>query len=159
MKKSIIVLTVFLLGAQLSQGQAKLPNVSVINVSKEEQEILDLSKSKWVWMSEKNTDLLTDFFADNAVFVHMGGSWGKSQELTVIKSGGIWYKKAEVYGASVNLFGDVAILLNEIDLVAVVGGNEVVNPFMVTEVYVKEKGKWKMGSLTFSKLSRPVKLK
>jgi hypothetical protein len=40
----------------------------------------------------------------------------------------------------------------------VVGGNEVVNPFMVTEVYIKEKGKWKMGSLTFSKLNRPVKL-
>ncbi|MBL7722963.1 MAG: alpha/beta fold hydrolase [Chitinophagaceae bacterium] len=29
---------------------------------------------------------------------------------------------------------------------------------MVTEVYVKEKGKWKMGSLTFSRLLRPVKM-
>jgi hypothetical protein len=159
MKKSIFVVFIFLLNVHFTQAQAKLPNASVTNFSKEEQEIFDLSKSKWVWMSEKNTEVLTDFFAENAVFVHMGGSWGKSQELNVIKSGGIWYKKAEVYGASVNFFGDVAILLNEIDLVAVVGGNEVVNPFMVTEVYVKEKGKWKMGSLTFSKLSRPVKLK
>lgn len=159
MKKIIIVLFLILLGVEFTQAQAKLPNITVTNVSKEEQEILDLSKSKWVWMSEKNTDVLSDFFAENAVFVHMSGSWGKSQELNIIKSGGIWYKKAEVYGASVNFFGDVAILLNEIDLVAVVRGNEVVNPFMVTEVYVKEKGKWKMGSLTFSKLSRPVNLK
>ena len=159
MKKIIIVLFLLLVGVEFTQAQAKLPNIAVTNVSKEEQEILDLSKSKWVWMSEKNTDVLTDFFAENAVFVHMSGSWGKSQELNIIKSGGIWYKKAEVYGASVNFFGDVAILLNEIDLVAVVRGNEVVNPFMVTEVYVKEKGKWKMGSLTFSKLSRPVNLK
>ncbi len=30
---------------------------------------------------------------------------------------------------------------------------------MVTEVYVNENGKWVMGSLTFSKLIRPVKLK
>jgi hypothetical protein len=29
---------------------------------------------------------------------------------------------------------------------------------MVTEVYLKEDGKWKMGSLTFSHLARPVKL-
>ena len=159
MKKIILVLLVFVMGSQFLQAQAKLPNSVSANVSKEEQELLDLSKSKWVWMSEKNTELLSNFFAENAVFVHMGGSWGKTQELNVIKSGGIWYKKAEIYGASVNLFGDVAILLNEIDLVAVVGGNEVVNPFMVTEVYVKEKGKWKMGSLTFSKLNRPVKLK
>jgi hypothetical protein len=56
------------------------------------------------------------------------------------------------------LFGNTAILLNDIDLVAVVGGNEVINAFMVTEVYVKEGGQWKMGQLTFSKLMRPVKL-
>jgi hypothetical protein len=42
--------------------------------------------------------------------------------------------------------------------VAEVGGNTVTNPFMVTEVYVKENGKWKMGSLTFSHLLRPVKM-
>ena len=71
----------------------------------------------------------------------------------------IWYKKAEIYSASVNIFNNTAILLNDIDLVAVVGGNEVINAFMVTEVYIKENGKWKMGSLTFSHLMRPVKLK
>jgi len=70
----------------------------------------------------------------------------------------IWYKKAEVYGASVNIFGNTAILLNDIDLQAVVGGNEVVHSFMVTEVYLKENGQWKMGSLTFSQLLRPVKM-
>jgi len=88
----------------------------------------------------------------------MGGSWGKTRELATIKSGGIWYKKAEVYSSSVNFFGNTAILLNDIDLLAVVGGNEVTNPFMVTEVYIKENGKWKMGSLTFSHLLRPVKM-
>jgi hypothetical protein len=88
----------------------------------------------------------------------MGGSWGKTNELDVIKSGRIWYKKAEVYSVSVNIFGNTAILLNDIDLLAVVGGNEVTNPFMVTEVYLKENGKWRMGSLTFSHLMRPVKM-
>ena len=82
----------------------------------------------------------------------MGGSWGKNQELDVIKSGQIHYKKAEVYSVFVNIIGNTAILLNDIDLVAVVGGNEVINPFMVTEVYIKENGKWKMGSLTFSQV-------
>ena len=82
----------------------------------------------------------------------------KAREIDVIKSGSIWYKKAEVYSVIVNTIGNTVILLNDIDLVAVVGGNEVVNPFMVTEVYIKEKGKWTMGSLTFSKLMRPVKM-
>src|SRR3954462_10501453 len=83
---------------------------------------------------------------------------GKPEELNTIKSGGIWYKKAEVYAVLVNIFSNTAILLNDIDLLAVVGGNEVTNPFMVTEVYLKENGKWKMGSLTFSHLMRPVKM-
>ena len=110
-------------------------------------------------MSAKNVESVDGLFTENSVFVHMGGSWGKKQELDVIKGGGIWYKKAEVYSASVNIFGNTAILLNDIDLVAMVGGNEVISAFMVTEVYIKEDGKWKMGSLTFSHLLRPVKLK
>jgi 4-carboxymuconolactone decarboxylase len=132
---------------------------SNMNDTSIQNEIKDLSKLKWQWMSDKNTDTLDGLFDDKAMFVHMGGTWGKKQELDIIKSGGIWYKKAEVYSVTVNLFGNTAILLNEIDLEAVVGGNTVTNPFMVTEVYIKENGKWKMGSLTFSKLLRPVKMK
>jgi 23S rRNA pseudoU1915 N3-methylase RlmH len=159
MKKiCFIAVTLFFAGLQLSQAQAKLPGSQTLTYTKDEQEILNLSKQKWQWMAEKRTDTLNSLFKDNCVFVHMGGSWGKSRELDVINSGNIWYKKAEVYSASVNIFGNTAILLNDIDLVAVVGGNEVTNPFMVTEVYLKENGGWKMGSLTFSHLMRPVKM-
>lgn len=126
--------------------------------TKEEQDVLDLSKAKWSWMAEKDTEKLDRLFDEKAMFVHMSGKWGKANELDVIKSGRIWYKQAEVYSATVNLFRDTAILLTEIDLLAVVGGNEVVNPFMVTEVYLKQNGKWKMGSLSFSTLRRPVRM-
>lgn len=48
-----------------------------------------------------------------------------------------------------------AILLNTIRLVAVVGGNEVINPFVVTEVYVQKAGGWKLASLSFTRLLTP----
>ncbi len=159
MKKLIIGIFLSLATVQLSHAQAKLPTATTIGTTKEEQEILDLSKSKWAWMADKNVDALNGLFDEKCVFVHMGGSWGKTQELNTIKGGGIWYKKAEVYGASVNIVGNTAILLNDIDLLAIVGGNEVIHAFMVTEVYAKENGKWKMGSLTFSQIMRPVKMK
>ena len=111
-----------------------------------EQEVIKLSKEKWQWMADKNVDKLKDLFDEKSVFVHMGGSWGKERELEVIGSGGIHYKKADIHEASVNIIGNTAILLNRITLLAVVGGNEVTNPFMVTEVYVKENGSWKLGS-------------
>jgi len=158
MKKNILLSILLLMGTLLSYAQPHESIQTSTNNTPEQKEVIELSKQKWNWMAEKNVDSLNVLFDDKSMFIHMGGSWGKTQELTTIKDGGIWYKKAEVYAVIVNIFGNTAILLNDIDLVAVVGGHEVANPFMVTEVYIKEKGKWKMGSLTFSHLMRPVKM-
>jgi uncharacterized protein DUF4440 len=120
-----------------------------------EQEVIDLSKEKWRWMSERKMDSLDALFHEKSVFVHMGGSWGKERELDIIKSGGIHYKNADIHEVSVNIIGTTAILLNRITLLAVVGGNEVTNPFMVTEVYVQQDGIWKLASLSFTRLLTP----
>ncbi|MBN1416381.1 MAG: nuclear transport factor 2 family protein [Bacteroidales bacterium] len=127
-------------------------NSSFAQNSATEQEIIDLSKEKWQWMADKNADTLTVLFHEKAMFVHMGGAWGKEPELNVIKSGGIWYKKADIHEVSVNIIDNTAILLNRITLLAEVGGNEVTNPFEVTEVYVKQEGNWKLVSLSFTRL-------
>ena len=145
MKASILGLFLVIMSTQWSFAQ---------NPASEE-EIIKLSKDKWQWMADKNVDALDDLFDEKAVFVHMGGSWGKEQELNVIKSGGIWYKKADILDVSVNIIDSTAILLNRITLLAVVGGNEVTNPFEVTEVYVKKNGTWKLGSLSFTRLLTP----
>ena len=144
MKKLLLGLCLALFGIQISFAQ-----------SPADQEIIKLSKDKWQWMANKNVGTLDSLFHENSMFVHMGGSWGKQRELNVIKSGGIWYKKADIHEVSVNIIVNTAILLNRIDLLAVVGGNEVTNPFMVTEVYVKQNGTWKLGSLSFTKLLTP----
>lgn len=123
--------------------------MSIINP---EQEIINLSKDKWQWFADKNVDTLNNLFHEKAVFVHMGGAWGKEQELNIIKSGGIHYKKVDIHEVSVNIIGTTAILLNRITLLAVVGGNEVTNPFEVTEVYVLQSGTWKLASLSFTRL-------
>jgi len=125
------------------------------SVTKAEQEMLDLSRLKWRWMAERKVDSLDALFDDKAVFVHMGGTMAKSQELDVIRSGFIQYKNAEIQEASVRFIGNTAILLNRIRLLAVVGGNEVTNPFVVTEVYVQRNGSWKLGSLSFTRLLTP----
>ena len=116
------------------------------------EELIELSEKKWQWMADKNADTLSTLFHDKAKFVHMGGSWGKERELNVIESGGIWYKKADIHEVSVEIMDDTAVLLNRITLLAELGGNEVTNPFEVTEVYVKQNGDWKLGSLSFTRL-------
>ncbi len=153
MKSSIIGLCL-LIAVLSSFAQTKSVNTSK-DISNAEQEIINLSKKKWLWMADKKVDTLANLFDEKAEFVHMGGYWGKEQELNVIRSGGIHYKKADIHEVSVNIIDNTAILLNRITLLAVVGGNEVTNPFVVTEVYVKENGAWKLGSLSFTRTMTP----
>lgn len=149
--KKIIFILIATANLQFSFAQeSKTAIVSTRNPI--EQEVIQLSKQKWQWMADKNVEQLTPLFDDKSVFVHMGGSWGKKQEINNIQSGGIHYKKADIHEVSVNIIGNTAILLNKITLLAVVGGNEVTNPFIVTEVYVKENEIWKLGSLSFTKI-------
>jgi hypothetical protein len=121
-------------------------------VTEREQELISLSKQKWQWMADRNVDSLDVLFHGEAVFVHVGGAMNKEQELGTIRSGGIHYKHAEIQETSVRFADNTAIILDRIRLTAVVGGNEVVNPFMVTEVYVKIDDKWKLASLSFTRL-------
>jgi len=115
-----------------------------------EQELIALSKDKWQWMADKNVEKLAPLFHDESKFVHMSGTWKKDEELEIIKTGSIWYKKADVKDVAVELFGKTAIVWNRITLTAFVRGSDVVTEFTVTEVYQKEKKDWKLLALTFS---------
>jgi quercetin dioxygenase-like cupin family protein len=117
-----------------------------------EQQLVALSKEKWQWMADKDADRLAELFHDQAKFVHMGGTWGKDREVAIIRSGGIHYKQADIHEVSVEVIDDTAIVWNRITLLAVVGGNEVTNPFMVTEVYKKVAGSWQLANMSFTKL-------
>ena len=152
MKHIILATAIFLALTLTIQVSAQSTKKKALKNTSTEQEIINLSKKKWLWMSEKNVDSLTVLFHEKSVFVHMGGSWGKEQEINIIKSGGIWYKNAEIQETSVQIIGKTAILLDKIRLTAIVGGNEVINPFMVTEVYVKQGKRWELCSLSFTKL-------
>ncbi|MFD0796335.1 nuclear transport factor 2 family protein [Maribacter chungangensis] len=141
--KLILGVLIAFLSAPMAMGQSK----------DIEKEITERSQQKWQWMADKNADSLSVLFHDKAKFVHMGGTWGKDREVDIIRSGGIHYKKADVHEVMVEVLNEnTAILWNRITLLAVVGGNEVTNPFMVTEVYVKENDNWQLADLTFSKL-------
>ena len=152
MSGSILGLCLLVATVQSAAAPQKPGNHPAATATKAEQEVINLSKEKWRWMSERNVDALAALFHEDAVFVHMGGTMSKTRELEVIRSGGIHYKTAEIQDVSVKFIGTTAILLNRIRLTAVVGGNEVVNPFVVTEVYVQQGGTWKLASMSFTRL-------
>ncbi len=116
----------------------------------QEQEIINLSKQKWLWMADKNVDKLAPLFHDKSKFVHMSGTWKKDEELDIIKTGRIWYKQTDVHDVAVEIFDNRAIVWSRITLHAMVRGSEANTEFTVTEVYKKEVNDWKLLALTFS---------
>ncbi|WP_405520084.1 nuclear transport factor 2 family protein [Spirosoma sp. KNUC1025] len=150
MKASIFGLLFFSISMQSSFAQSANASASVTNRTSEEQEIINLSKDKWQWMSEKNVDKLAQLFDDKSKFVHMSGTWKKDEELDIIKTGSIWYRKADVHDVAVELFDDTSIIWSRITLESTVRGSEAKVEFTVTEVYKKERSTWKLLALTFS---------
>ena len=76
--------------------------------------------------------------------------WKKDEELEIIKTGSIWYKKADVHDVAVEIVGNTAIVWSRITLHAMVRGSEANTEFTVTEVYTKQTSDWKLLALTFS---------
>ena len=64
MKKVIIGIFLCVAFAQQSQAQANLPTSSAKTPTTSEQELLDLSKAKWQWMSDKQVDTLNGLVAN-----------------------------------------------------------------------------------------------
>ena len=156
---SLLILTLFCvnkLTAQERPSNSRPPMPQMVNHSDtpEGKEVLALSADKWQWMADKDADKLATLFHESSVFVHMGGAWGKAQEVAIIRGGMIHYKHADVKQATVRFAEDnTAIVLSDLNLLAVVGGNEVTNHFMVTENYITVNGEWKLTVLAFTKLN------
>ena len=149
----MLLATVLTLTACTPPVSEKAPTqISQAQTTELRAELEALSRQKWQWMADKNIDRLETLFHNEARFVHMGAAMDRDRELGVIKGGMIHYKQADIREVSVELVDNIGIVYSRIELLAVVGGNEVTNPFSVTEVYIVESGEWKLASMSFTRL-------
>lgn len=118
----------------------------------EHQAVVDLSRQKWRWMADRDMQQLEPLFHPAARFVHMGATMDRAGELDIIQTGRIQYKQADISEISGEVLGDTAIVVSRLRLIAVVGGNEVTNPFSVTETYVRKGRGWQLAAMAFTRL-------
>jgi Domain of unknown function (DUF4440) len=116
------------------------------------QELIELSRQKWLWMADRDTGQLEQLFHPSARFVHMGATLDRTAELDVIRGGQIQYKHADISESSAEVIGDTVVVYSRLRLLAVVGGNEVTNPFSVTETYVRLGNRWQLVAMSFTRL-------
>lgn len=150
LKLSILLSAV---AAVIGSSQASAtPAAPAAEAGSARQSLLVLSRQKWLWMAERDMAKLEPLFHLGARFVHMGATMDRAGELDVIRTGRIQYKHAEIGDMSVEVIGDTAIVISRLRLVAVVGGNEVTNPFSVTETYVRQHRRWELAAMAFTRL-------
>ena len=157
--KSLITAMLCLVFVQQSVFAQQDSLKPAVNYNKTEQQVLDLSKQKWQWMADKDVAKLEPLFHSKSKFVHMSGTWKKEEELDIIKTGSIWYKKATIHDSAIEITGKTAIVWNRITLESLVRGADAKVEFTVTEVYLKERAGWKLLALTFSSVKDTHQIK
>ena len=100
MKQLLLFMTLLITAGMACSSQK---NISSPTSSLYEQDIINISREKWQWMADKNVDKLASLFHDKSKFVHMSGTWKKIEELDIIKTGRIWYKKTDVHDVAVEI--------------------------------------------------------
>lgn len=116
-----------------------------------EQEIKKLSHEIWDAYIEKDVEKIKSTAYDNCLYVHMGVTLDLAGEAEAIESDRIVYSRVDFADTVVRRFGETAIVTSKMKLTAMVEGKEAVNPFVVTEVFIKE-DTWKLASLAYTRI-------
>lgn len=116
------------------------------------ENVLTVSHKIWQAMQGVDVAVLMDFVHEHAEFVHMGRTLSREEEIAVIQEKDIIYHRIDFIEHSIKKFGTTEIILNRLDLNAIVKGNDVTNSFVVTEVYAPDSNdQLKLASLAFTK--------
>ena len=119
--------------------------MSITAQSNTASEILDLSLEKFRWKTSGKIDLLADLFDDEMVFVHITGHITTKEDwINQLKTGRFVYNTIEQKEASVQVYGNTAVLVGKAKF-TVNGGS--VYHLVYTEVYTKKNNKWKLVNL------------
>ncbi|WP_106450437.1 nuclear transport factor 2 family protein [Trichococcus alkaliphilus] len=63
------------------------------------------------------------------------------------------FKAVDIAEEYVEDYGSTAIIFKKLILTAVIGGNEVQNPFVISEVFTKTEDGWKLAAETYTRVA------
>lgn len=112
-----------------------------------EEVVLSLSKQKFNWLIQQQSDSLQAILDNRLLYIHSNG-WVQSRQevLDDMNSGKLIYKKVDIQDAKVRLYDKTAIVTGTGRFSGVRDGNEFDMPLSYTEVYVLRKKKWMLVS-------------
>lgn len=117
-----------------------------------EEMIKQNSQKFWDAIRKRDVETMRNICDDRMQFVHIGGTCSLDQELKLFIDGVFQPTKITIHHQDQHGFGDIQILLTDCDYALLLNGKHTSHHFMVTEVYQKQDGLWKLIQLTFTAL-------
>lgn len=127
--------------------------ISGIAQTKEETEIMALSRKKFRWMVEAKLDSLDVILDERLSYIHSNG-WVQSKKefLEDFTNGKLTYHSIEVKEMSARVYKRSAVVTGKAVAETTLSGTRAIINLMFTEVYVVQKGGWKLVSRHASRL-------
>ena len=116
------------------------------------EEILKLSQSFWKALENGDTAGMRAVSDPGCYFVHIGMNCGLDEEMEAFEKKIFQPTLITIHGQEVNMWGDTAICLTDVDYSLLLGGHETTHHFMTTEVYQNHDGAFKLIQFTFTAL-------
>lgn len=135
MKRGILFLLWFSLAGAASAQDA------------EERAVLRLSKVKFDWLVNRNTDSIGYLLDDRVKYVHSNGwTQSKAEVLSDMASGKLLYQRVTIKEAMVRMYGQTAIVDGAGTFEGVNSGTAFKLELRYTEVYMRSAGRWMLVS-------------
>lgn len=135
MRKIIITVLIFLV-AICSNAQTK-----------QERDVLQLSRAKFRWLVSKNVDSLRYAFDERLTYIHSNG-WVQSKKELIddLISGKLSYEGIEITEDKIRIYPKSAVVTGKGKFVASLNGSTNTYFLSYTETYVLQKREWKLVS-------------
>lgn len=126
---------------------------SAQTISREEQFVLDLSKTKFEWLVAKQYDSLINLLDDRIQYIHSNGwTQNKKEIIDDLHSGKLNYQKVLLKDSRVRVFGTSAIVTGLGTFEGITDGKPFSMELRYSEVYVKAGNRWKLASRHANKM-------
>lgn len=122
-------------------------------VNKAEQQVLNLSKTKFRWLIHQRLDSLSAILDSRLMYGHSNGWVQTKQEvLDDCKSGKLLYQQIEVSDAAVRLYKNTAIVTGKGRFTGSINSVPFALNLFYTEVYIKSGKEWLLATRHSTKL-------
>lgn len=134
--KKLSISVLFLLCGLVTFGQ-----------SKQEQEVIQLSRAKFKWLVSKKVDSLQYYLDERLTYIHSNG-WVQTKKELIddLMSGKLTYNAIEVISDSIRVYPKSAVVTGRGKFTATMNGATNVFELTYSETYVLQKREWRLAS-------------